>query len=68
MKKDILNVRLSSIDYNTLNFICEKYKVSKADAISKAITLLASWDLDQCNQNLKKSGTTRPINYEKGIE
>ena len=68
MKKEILNVRLSTFDYNTLNFICKKYKCTKADAIKKAIQLLVSWDLEECNRNLESSGVTRPVNYEKGIE
>ena len=68
MKAKTLSVRLNSFDAGVLQYICEKYKVSEADAIRKAIELLKSWDLDQCNENLKKHGTTRPINYERGIE
>lgn len=68
MKTQSINFRVSDFDRQKLDYICEKYKCSQADAMKKALDLLISWDLGKCNKNLDKHGVTRPVNYEKGIE
>lgn len=47
MKTKTIGVRLNSFDTETLEYICDKYKVTDADAIRKGIELLKEWDKEK---------------------
>lgn len=47
MKQKMISIRLNTFDTETLAHICDKYKVTEADAIRKGIELLKEWDKKQ---------------------
>jgi len=57
MKQKTLSIRLNTFDTETLQYICDKYKVSEADAVRKGIELLKEWD----RQNIDKESAEMKI-------
>ena len=62
MKTKTIGVRLNSFDTETLEYICDKYKVTDADAIRKGIELLKEWDKEKsAMKNLSNAETAKLV-------
>lgn len=52
MKTKTISVRLNSFDTETLEYICEKYKVTEANAVRKGIELLKEWGKEKTKKEI----------------